>query len=110
MGTAVTELALRRHTCGSEVGYETVGRWMNHSNCAARCESLGDRGAGDGSLLDRAGFSLVLAMEVAVSRRQTDGAARNSPTDPRHEALRRWPGLAMVAEVPPRSHCDWLQA
>jgi hypothetical protein len=29
-------------------------------------------------------FSFVLAMEVAISRRQTEGGARNSPTDPHH--------------------------
>src|SRR5471030_2526907 len=32
-------------------------------------------------------FSLVLAMEVAMSGRQTKGRARNSPTDPRNESL-----------------------
>src|ERR1700722_605141 len=31
------------------------------------------------------GFSFVLAMEVAMSGRQTKGRARNSPTDPRNE-------------------------
>jgi transposase InsO family protein len=30
-------------------------------------------------------LSFVLAMEVEMSRRQTKGAVRNSPTDPRHE-------------------------
>ena len=34
----------------------------------------------------RAGFRLFLAMEVAMSGRQTKGRARNSPTDPRNES------------------------
>jgi hypothetical protein len=39
----------------------------------------------DGYPLASCRFSFVLAMEVAMSRRQTEGGARNPPTDPRHE-------------------------
>jgi len=52
---------------------------------AARCERLSDRGAGDCYRLASCWLSFVLAMEVEMSRRQTKGAVRNSPTDPRHE-------------------------
>ena len=55
------------------------------SICAAHCERLGDRGAGDRHPMASCRFSFVLAMEVEMSRRQAKGPARNSPTDPRHE-------------------------
>ena len=55
------------------------------SDCAAHCECPGDRGAGDCYPLASRWVSLVLAMEVGISRWQTDGGARNSPADPRHE-------------------------
>jgi hypothetical protein len=51
------------------------------SDFATHCECLGDRKAGDSHPLASRWFSLVLAMEVAISRRQTKGAARNSPID-----------------------------
>ena len=38
--------------------------------------------AGDCYRLASCGFSLVLEMEVAISRRQAKGAARNPPIDP----------------------------
>ena len=93
--------------------------------------------AGDRHPLASCRFSFVLAMEVEVSRRQTKGPARNSPTDPRHEpgqpALgrsqdpwrtsqarhRRWPNLgrqihgkAQKAAIPrledvPAQPCRW---
>jgi hypothetical protein len=40
-------------------------------DCAARCECLGDRRAGDGYPVASCRFSFVLAMEVAMPRRQT---------------------------------------
>ena len=52
---------------------------------AARCEFVGNRGAGDCYRLASWRLSVVLALEVEMSWRQTKGAARNSPTDPRHE-------------------------
>ncbi len=55
------------------------------SVCATDCERLGDRGAGDCYPLASCRFSFVLAMEVEMSRRQTKGPPRNSPTDPRNE-------------------------
>src|SRR5580704_9167572 len=51
-------------------------------DCAGRFGRLGDRQTGDGHPLASCGFSLVLAMEVANSRRQANGAARNSSADP----------------------------
>lgn len=45
----------------------------------------GDGAKGDGYRLASSRVSLVLAMEVALSRRQTKSAARNPPVDPRHE-------------------------
>ena len=65
------------------------------SDCAARWECLGVREAGDCYPVASCWFSFVLAMEVAMSRRQTEGAARNSPTDPRHE-----PGQPAVGRSP----------
>ena len=53
--------------------------------CAAHCERFGDRRARDGRPLASCRFSLVLALEVEVTQRQTNGPARNSPTDPRDE-------------------------
>jgi hypothetical protein len=55
------------------------------SNRTGRSERLGDRQAKDCHPVAPCRFSLVRAMEVAMSRRQTEGAARNSPTDPHHE-------------------------
>src|SRR3984893_8362276 len=56
------------------------------SDFATHCECLGDRKAGDGHPLAWRWFSLFLAMEVAISRRQATGAARNSPIDPGNES------------------------
>jgi hypothetical protein len=63
--------------------FRSTGFCWPQLDCAARCECLGDRRAGDP--LASCWFSFVLTMEVATSRWQTEGAARNSPTDPRHE-------------------------
>ena len=48
-------------------------------------ECFDDRRTPDGRPLASCRLSLVLALEVAVAERQTKGAARNSPTDPRDE-------------------------
>jgi hypothetical protein len=63
------------------------GRFVSESSCWR------DRHAGDGHPLAADRVSLVLAMEVARSRRQTGGPARNPPIDPRHEP--RQPILAL---------------
>src|SRR5215831_12760771 len=54
------------------------------SACTRHSEHLGDRQAGDGHPLASGRVSVVLAMEVARSRRQTESASRNPPIDPRH--------------------------
>ena len=48
-------------------------------------ECFGDRRTPNGRPLASCRLSLVLALEVAVTQRQTNGAARNSPADPRDE-------------------------
>jgi hypothetical protein len=89
------------------------------SACTRHSERLGDRQAGDGHPLASSRISLVLAMEVAFPRRQTEGPARNPSVDPRHEP--RQPALRRSADptanssnsalmwVKPRSPSIWLR-
>jgi hypothetical protein len=66
---------------------------MTRAGCSER---LGDRQAGDGHPLASSRVSVVLAIEVALARRQTEGPARNPSVDPRHEP--RQPALGRSAD------------
>jgi hypothetical protein len=77
-----------------------------------------DRQAGDCYPLASRGLSLVLAMEVAISRWQAKGAARNSPIDPRYEPRQSAVGIESMANssssasklARPRSPSTWQGA
>ena len=71
-------------------------------------ERPSDRKAGDCYPLASRWFSLVLAMEVAISRWQAKGAARNSPIDPRHEPRQSAVGCSSNPwRTPQARHRNW---
>ena len=78
------------------------------SDCAGCSECLADCQAGDGHLLASCRVSFVLAMKVAMSRRQAKGASRNPPADPRHEPGQPAVGCSPASwRTPQARHQHW---
>ena len=90
------QLNVLRRKAPKRVAFNTFDLFRSLSNRAGCSEHLGDRQAGDGHPLASGRVSLVLAMEVALSSRQTEGPARNPSVDPRHEP--RQPALGRSAD------------